>query len=82
VLKTLVRSGLAMGIAMFAARQLVYGGRDLIRYNKMREMSGDPPLGVPTRKPDIKAPVWTTNPFVMLAGMASDVTRYLRMKSM
>ena len=83
MVKTVIRSGIAIGFAIFAARQLVYGGRDLARYNKMREMSDDPPLGTPGgHKPETNAQARTTNPFVMLASIPGDVSRYLKLKSM
>jgi hypothetical protein len=82
MIKTLIRAAFAVGFAIFAGRQLVYGGRDLLRYNKMRDMSGDPPLGVPTEKPETNATARTTNPFVMLASIPSDLSRYLKLKSM
>jgi len=82
MLRALIRTGIAVGFAIFAARQLVYGGRDLARYNRMREMSGDPPLGVRTQRPETNAEARTTNPFAMLASLPSDLARYLKMKSM
>jgi hypothetical protein len=83
MIKTIFKSGIAIGFAIFAARQLIYGGRDLARYNKMRDMSGDPPLGTPTHgKPETNAQARTTNPFVMLASIPSDLSRYLKLKSM
>jgi hypothetical protein len=83
VIKALFRSGIAIAFAIFAGRQLLYGGRDLLRYNKMREMSGDPPLGAPTgRKPETNSAARTTNPFVMLASVPSDLAHYVRMKTM
>jgi|GEM_PF-6046313 len=82
MVKSVVRSGIAIGFAIFAARQLMYGGRDLARYNKMRDMSDDPPLGVPTHKPETNAEARTTNPFVMLASIPGDVARYVKLKSM
>jgi hypothetical protein len=80
--RTIVKGAIAIGFAIFAARQLVYGGRDLKRYNEMREMSGDPPLGVPTHKPETNAAARTTNPFTMLLSIPSDLQRYLKLKSM
>ena len=80
--QAIVRTAIAVGFALFAARQLVYGGRDLARYNKMREMSGDPPLGVPTQKPETNAEARTTNPFAMLASIPERLARYLKLKSM
>jgi len=83
MIKALVRSGLALAVAVFAARQLVYGGRDLARYNKMRDMSGDPPLGTPSgQKHETNAQARTSNPFVMLMSIPSDLQRYLKLKSM
>jgi hypothetical protein len=82
MLRAIIRSALAIGFAIFAARQVVYGGRDLARYNKMREMSGDPPLGVRTQKPETNAEARTSNPFAMIASLPSDLARYLKLKSM
>ena len=79
---TILKGAIAIGFAVFAARQLVYGGRDLKRYNEMREMSGDPPLGVQTHKAETNATARTTNPFVMLMSIPSDLGRYLKLKSM
>jgi len=80
VFKTIVRSAIAIGVAIFAARQLVFGGRDLARYNKMREMSDDPPFGVPT--PETNAAASTKNPFAVLASIPGDISHYVKMKSM
>ena len=83
MVKAVVRSTIAVGFAVFAARQLVFGGRDLARYNKMREMSGDPPLGTPSgQKPETNAKARTSNPLTMLMSIPSDVQRYLKLKSM
>jgi hypothetical protein len=83
MVKAVVRSGIAVAFAVFAARQLMYGGRDLARYNKMRDMSGDPPLGTPSgHKPETNAAARTKNPFVMLMSIPSDLQRYLKLKSM
>jgi hypothetical protein len=82
MVRTIVRSTIAIGFAIFAARQLLYGGRDLARYNKMRDMSGDPPLGQGRDKPETNAEARTTNPFVMLMSIPSDLSRYLKLKSM
>jgi hypothetical protein len=83
MVKAVVRSGIALAFAVFAARQLLYGGRDLARYNKMRDMSGDPPLGTPSGdKPETNAQARTSNPFVMLMSIPSDLQRYLKLKSM
>ena len=83
MIRALFRSGIAVAFAIFAARQLFYGGRDLVRYNKMREMSGDPPLGIPNgKKPETNSAARTTNPFVMLASVPSDLAHYIRMKTM
>ena len=83
MVKAVVRSSIALGFAVFAARQLVFGGRDLARYNKMRDMSGDPPLGAPSgNKPETNAQARTSNPIVMLMSIPSDLKRYLKLKSM
>jgi hypothetical protein len=83
MVKTVIRSGIAIGFAVFAARQLLFGGRDLARYNKMRDMSGDPPLGTPSGdKPETNAQARTTNPLTMLMSVPSDLKRYLKLKSM
>jgi hypothetical protein len=82
MVKSVVRSGIAIGFAIFAARQLVYGGRDLARYNKMRDMSDDPPLGMSKHKPETNAQARTSNPFVMLLSIPGDVQRYFKLKSM
>jgi hypothetical protein len=82
MLRAIIRTGVAIGFAVFAARQIVYGGRDLARYNRMREMSGDPPLGMRTRNPETNAEARTTNPFTMLSSLPSDLARYLKLKSM
>jgi hypothetical protein len=82
MVKAVVRTGIAVGFAVFAARQIIFGGRDLARYNKMRDMSGDPPLGLKREKPETNAQARTSNPFVMLMSIPSDVQRYLKLKSM
>ena len=81
MVKAVVRSSIALGFAVFAARQLVFGGRDLARYNKMRDMSGEPPLGA-RQKPETNAKARVTNPFVLLMSVPSDLQRYLKLKSM
>jgi len=83
MIKTIFRSGIAIAIAIFASRQAIFAGRDLARYNRMREMSGDPPLGVDmSRSVPTNAEARTTNPFAMLMSVPSDVARYLKLKSM
>ncbi len=83
MIKAVVRSGIAIGFAVFAARQAIFGVRDLARYNAMRDMSGDPPLGKSTgEKPETNAQARTSNPFTMLLSIPSDVQRYLKLKSM
>jgi len=82
MVKAVVRSTIAVGFAVFAARQLVFGGRDLARYNKMRDMSGEAPLGTTRGKPETNAQARTSNPLVMLMSIPSDLKRYLKLKSM
>jgi hypothetical protein len=84
MIKTLFRSMIALAV-LFAARQAVFGARDLARYNGMREMSGDAPFpagGGEAKKPETNAEARTTNPFTMLLSIPSDVQRYLKLKSM
>ncbi|HEY4440764.1 MAG TPA: hypothetical protein VGN14_09920 [Candidatus Elarobacter sp.] len=79
----LIRTAIAIGVAVFAARQLAYGGRDLARYNKMREMSDEGPLIAPNgRKDATNAEARTRNPLTMLMSIPSDVARYAKLKSM
>ena len=69
MLNAIIRSAIAIAVAIFAGRQLVYGGRDLARYNKMREMSDDAPLLKPGRSnAATNAEARTKNPFVMQDG--------------
>jgi hypothetical protein len=83
MMRTLFRSVVAIAVAIFAARQAVFVGRDLVRYNGMRAMSGDAPLGGQTRRrAPTNAEARTTNPLVMLLSIPSDVVRYLKLKSM
>ncbi len=83
MVKAVVRSGIAIGFAVFAARQAIFGVRDLARYNAMREMSGEPPLGKGGGdKPETNAQARTSNPLTMLMSIPGDVQRYLKLKSM
>ena len=82
MVKAVVRSTIAIGFAVFAARQAVFGVRDLARYNKMRDMSGEPPLGARTEKPETNAQARTKNPLTMLLSIPSDLKRYVKLKSM
>jgi hypothetical protein len=83
MIRTLFRSAIAIAVAIFAARQAIFAGRDLARYNAMREMSGDAPLGAPDpKRAPTNAEARTTNPIVMLMSVPSDVARYLKLKSM
>ncbi len=82
MMRTFFRSIAAIAIAIFAARQAVFVGRDLVRYNEMRAMSGDSPLGAQRRRAPTNAHARTTNPFVMLLSIPSDFARYIKLKSM
>jgi hypothetical protein len=83
MIRALVRSAIAIAIGVFATRQAILAGRDLARYNAMRAMSGDPPLlASKTKRPETNAQARTTNPFVMLLSIPSDLQRYLKLKSM
>jgi hypothetical protein len=48
----------------------------------MRDMSGEPPLGLNRDKPETNAKARTSNPFVMLMSIPGDLQRYLKLKSM
>jgi hypothetical protein len=82
MIKALFRSAIAIAVVL-TARQAVFAGRDLARYNGMREMSGDPPFPVGKgKKPETNAEARTTNPLAMLLSIPSDVQRYLKMRAM
>jgi hypothetical protein len=84
MIKALFRSAIAIAVVL-TARQAVFAGRDLVRYNAMREMSGDPPFPVGNgkgKKPETNAEARTTNPLAMLLSIPSDVQRYLKMRAM
>jgi hypothetical protein len=83
MIKAVIRSTIAIAFAVFAARQAIFGVRDLARYNAMRDMSGEPPLGTPSEKNHVtNAEARTKNPLVMLMSIPSDLQRYLKLKSM
>ena len=44
MVRGIIVGALAFTAAFFAERQVVALGKDVARYNSMREMSGDPPL--------------------------------------
>ncbi len=83
MVKAVIRSGIAIGMAIFAGRQAVFGVRDLARYNAMRAMSGDPPLfSKDWDQAPTNAQARQQNPFVFLLSVPSDIKRYLKLKSM
>ncbi len=83
MLKAIVRSSIAIGVAIFAGRQAVFGARDLARYNAMRAMSGDPPLfSRDAEQAPTNSQARVQNPFVFLLSIPSDVSRYFKMKSL
>lgn len=43
--KSLIRSGAALAVGVFVLRQALSMGKDIGRYNAMRKMSDDGPLG-------------------------------------
>ena len=82
MVRGIILGGIAF-LAVFAAEhQFGSMTKDIDRYNKMREMSGDPPLGIRTQKPETNAEARTSNPFAMIASLPSDLARYLKLKSM
>ncbi len=83
MVKAVVRSSIAIGVAIFAGRQAIFGVRDLARYNAMREMSGDPPLlSREAKQAPTNSEARQKNPFVFIASIPSDIARYLKLKSM
>jgi hypothetical protein len=82
MIRNLVGGSLLLALVAVTGWQLAYGSRDLARYNKMREMSDEPPLGAGEHKHETNSAARTTNPFTMLLSLPSDLGRYLKLKSM
>jgi hypothetical protein len=57
-------------------------GPDAARYLKMRDMSGDPPKRRPHVKTLDETSAGVGNPLHLIASIPSDISRYLKMKSM
>lgn len=80
-----LRGGAAVVAVIFVARLLANAASDLARYNRMRAMSDDPPLGFGTlrvpRRPT-NASAHQTGAIAFLASLPSDLMRYLRLSSM
>lgn len=81
-----IRGGMAVVAGMFLVRLFAHAATDLARYNRMRAMSGDPPLGfgrTPNggRRPT-NAAAHHSGPFALLASLPSDLIRYMRLESM
>jgi hypothetical protein len=83
MIRALLRSSIAITVAIFAARQAIFAARDLARYNSMSEMSGDPPLLSQSKKPAAtNAGALQTNPLLLITSAYADLSRYLRLRSM
>jgi hypothetical protein len=80
MIRGLILGSIAFGAAFAFERQFVHVGRDLARYNKLSEMSGDPPFMQKQLKEIV---AWITRPGAgMLQTLQHDALRYARMKSM
>jgi hypothetical protein len=86
-----VKVSIGIFVAIFAAWKIGNLDRDLARYNAMRAMSGEGPLGLQEFKEAIKpeatpAPGKTTHPiaaaFGLIGSLPSDLSRYLKLRSM
>ncbi len=95
--KTLFRSAAAVAVAVWSARQLLGLAKDVGRYNTMRTMSGDGPLGAgdvrealfpsrtstkPTNAPDHGENAKSPGMVQFLTSIPKDVLRYLKISSM
>lgn len=91
MIRALVKVGIGVFVAVFAAKQIRNVAKDLSRYNAMREMSGDGPLRPDQFKDAIKpsstpAPSKGQGPlaatFGLLGSVQSDAARLLKLRSM
>jgi hypothetical protein len=95
--KTLFRSGLAVAVAWWGARQLSSIAKDVGRYNAMRTMSGDGPLSAgdvreallpthtstkPTNAPHYGEDAKAPGFVQFLTSIPADIGRYLKISSM
>ena len=83
----LILGGLAFAAVFTAERQFDALGSDVKRYNAMRAMSGDPPLGrqaFDLLATYIKSLAKTQRPAIteLTGSVQNDLLRYLRMRAM
>lgn len=91
MIRTMIKVAAGVFFAVFAARSIGNVAKDLSRYNTMREMSGDGPLG-PSQFKDAIKPSPTLGaakgpgPIEAVVGLVgsipSDLSRYLKLRSM
>jgi hypothetical protein len=80
MIRRLIFGGIALAAAFAFERQFVHIGSDLARYNKLSEMSGDPPF-LQKQLKEILA--WAIRPGAgVLRTLQHDALRYARIKSM
>ena len=91
MIRALIKVGIGVFVAVFAAKQIGNVAKDLSRYNAMREMSGDGPLRAEQFKDAIKptasaAPSKGPGPVAaalgLLGSVPSDYARYMKLRSM
>lgn len=93
MIRTMIKVGAGIFFAVFAARSIGNVAKDLSRYNTMREMSGDGPLGPSQFKDAIKprpapgpgaakGPGPLATVFGLVGSLPSDLSRYLKLRSM
>ena len=83
----LILGGLAFAAVFFAERQFESVGSDIKRYNRIRAMSGDPPLSqqaIGMIRTFLRSQTKTRRPAVkeFAQAIASDLVRYLRISTM
>ncbi len=95
--KNLIRSGAALAVGVFLLRQALSMSKDIGRYNAMRKMSDDGPLGVgdvrealfpsrtstkPTNAPRYGEDAKAPGLLQFLTSVPKDIGRYLKISSM
>jgi hypothetical protein len=95
--KLLIRGGVAAAVAWWGARQVSSIAKDIVRYNKMRTMSGDGPLSAsdvreallpthtstkPTNAPHYGEDAKAPGAVQFLTSIPKDIARYLKISSM
>ena len=87
MVKGLIFGGLAFAVVFAAERQLQVVGKDVDRYNRIRAMSGDPPLAMQ----GLALLKWRLAAFrdsrrgetaSMISSLQSDLFRYIRLSNM